>query len=116
MIKKQSWDRYAIQAEIHRRGATLTGLALQAGIGSSSCRVTLSRPVPKADRVIAEFLGIPLHELWPCRYDAAGNRLRVKRKSNSIRGRRKSRDTSATVTEVTVPLRTCAAQRAEEAA
>lgn len=82
--KTQNWDRYAIEAEIHRRGATLTGLALQAGIGSSSCRVALLRPVPKADRIIAEFLDVPLHELWPDRYDRAGNRLRVARHGSSI--------------------------------
>jgi Ner family transcriptional regulator len=114
----RNWDKHSIKAEIHRRGATLTQLAVDHGLGSCSCRVGLIHPMPAANRVIAAFLGVPLHELWPTWYDTAGNRLRAKRKSNSIRSRRKSRAASAAVTSVTVPSRAGAPHHAvvEEAA
>jgi Ner family transcriptional regulator len=84
-----NWDRHAIAAEVHRRGATLTQLALDHGLGSSSCRSALCRATPRGDRVIAAFLGVSVHELWPDRYDVSGNRLRAGGKPSSIRGRRK---------------------------
>lgn len=86
MIK---WDRHAIAAEVHRRGTTLTQLALDHGLGSSSCRSALCRATPRGDHVIAAFLGVTVHELWPDRYDAGGNRLRAAGKPSSNRGRRK---------------------------
>jgi Ner family transcriptional regulator len=108
-----SWDKHAIKAEIHRRGATLTQIALDHGLGSCSCRVGLIQPMPAANRAIAAFLGVPLHELWPDWYDAAGNRPRAKRKSNSIRSRRKSQVASP-VTDVTGPRRARIHDHAEE--
>jgi Ner family transcriptional regulator len=91
------WDRYAIAAEIRRRGTTLTQLALDHGLGSSSCRSALCRATPRGDHVISTFLAVPLHELWPDRYDASGNRLRSGCKANSIRGLRKSRRLAPTM-------------------
>lgn len=70
----QRWDRFAIIAEVHRRGSTLVDLALENSLSESACRVALDRPVPSANRAIAEFLGVPLHELWPAWFDAEGNR------------------------------------------
>jgi Ner family transcriptional regulator len=97
-------DKHDIAAEIHRRGTTMTQLALDHGLASSTCRSALCRATPSGDRVISTFLRIPLHKLWPDRYDASGNRVRVKRKSNSIRGRRKLQ-AATPVTDVTVPPR-----------
>lgn len=68
------WDRHAIRAEIHRRGSTLTNIALDNGLGASSCRVALLTPSPAANRAISDFLGVPLHELWPDWFDASGQR------------------------------------------
>jgi lambda repressor-like predicted transcriptional regulator len=63
--------------QIDRRGFSLVRLASEYGITPTSLRVTLARkrPVVKADFVIASFLEVPLHELWPDRYDNKGNRL-----------------------------------------
>jgi Ner family transcriptional regulator len=63
-----AWDRHAIKAEIHRRGSTLTEVALAAGLHSSTCRVALIRPLPAGEAAIAAFLGIAKAELWPTRY------------------------------------------------
>lgn len=62
------WDRHAINAEIRRRGMTLTGIALKNGMYASACRqglMGLSRPGAEA---IADALGIPFRELFPTTY------------------------------------------------
>ncbi|MEQ1696988.1 MAG: helix-turn-helix domain-containing protein [Hyphomicrobiaceae bacterium] len=73
----QTWDRYAIAAEIKRRGETLSNLAVRAGLHPSSVRTSLNRQraIVTADIAISEFIGVPLHTLWPDRYDDKGNRL-----------------------------------------
>ena len=62
------WDRHAINAEIRRRGMTLTGIAKQKKMYASACRqglMGLSRPGAEA---IAEALDIPFRELFPTLY------------------------------------------------
>lgn len=71
----KKWDAPAIAAAIKRRGQTLTGLAVNAGLGPSACRSSLSTPFPAADKAISEFLDVPLHELWPDRYYPDGGRI-----------------------------------------
>ncbi|RWC58885.1 helix-turn-helix domain-containing protein [Mesorhizobium sp.] len=68
MNTPQVWDRHAINAEIRRRGMTLTGIALDAGLYASACRqgiIGMSRPGAEA---IATALGIPFRELFPNSY------------------------------------------------
>jgi len=74
--KPQGWHPADIRAAITKRKQTLTGLALDNGLDSSACRAALIRPVPNAEIVISRFLGVPLHELWPERWDAEGRRYR----------------------------------------
>lgn len=75
----RKWDRHAIRAEIGRRGASLTKLAAMAGLSPTSLSWALwSRPHPRANQVIAEFLGAPLHELWPQWYDTEGKVISTK--------------------------------------
>lgn len=65
---KQVWDRHAINAEIRRRGMTLTGIARDAGMHDSACRqgiIGISRPGAEA---IAAALKIPFRELFPDSY------------------------------------------------
>ncbi len=104
------WDKHDIKAAIYRRGTTLSKLATDHGLSASACSLTFLRPCPRADRVISAFIGVPLHELWPCRYDAEGNRLRT-RHSTSIRRRRKSQH-AGPVTCVTVAPRARASHHA----
>ncbi|MFT4098795.1 MAG: helix-turn-helix domain-containing protein [Rhodoblastus sp.] len=62
------WDRYAIRAELSRRGLTLTGLAIAAGIEPSACRTALLRPNSDGEKAIAKALGQMPETLWPDRY------------------------------------------------
>lgn len=64
----QRWDRYAIAAEVKRRGSSLKRLSVEAGLSESACRVALRIPFPSAEQAIANFLRLPLHVLWPDRH------------------------------------------------
>ena len=77
MPTNRVWDKHEIKAEIGRRGQTLTGVSEMYGLSGSAVRMTLQRkrPLTSADQAISDFLGVPLHVLWPDRYDRAGNRL-----------------------------------------
>lgn len=68
MNQPQEWDRHAINAEIRRRGMTLTGIAIDAGLYAGACRqgiIGLSRPGAEA---IAAALDIPFRTLFPTLY------------------------------------------------
>lgn len=73
------WHPERIKMAIRVRGTTLTKLATDNGMAESSVRVALIRPHSQADRVIARFLSVPLHVLWPSRYDEDGNDIRHER-------------------------------------
>ncbi len=75
MPKLPRWDKHEIKAAIGRKGMTLTGLARSEGISTSACRASLIKPSPAGDQAISRFIDVPLHVLWPDRYDANGNRL-----------------------------------------
>ena len=74
MRNTQKWDAPGILAEVKRRASNLTALAREAGLQDSACRTSLSRPFPAADKAISDFLGVPLGELWPDRYEKDGMR------------------------------------------
>jgi Ner family transcriptional regulator len=62
------WDRPAIIAELHRRGMTLTGVAIDAGLYPSACRQGISGNSVRGAQAIADALGEPLEELFPAFY------------------------------------------------
>lgn len=77
------WHPELIKAQVRMRGMTLTRLATRNGLDASACRVALLRPLPKAEQAISAYLGVPLHVLWPDRYDAEGRRFRHVREQSS---------------------------------
>lgn len=64
-----------IKAAVRKRGTTLTKVSEDAGLGKSTCRVALQKPIPAGNKAIASFLGKPINVLWPEWYDAEGARL-----------------------------------------
>lgn len=72
-----------IKAQIRKRGTTLTQLALDNDLGKSTIRVCLLKSVPRAEKVIASFLNLSTHALWPDRYDVDGNRIKQPKKESS---------------------------------
>ena len=65
-----------IHAEIKKRGGSFALLARADGnITAGALANALHRPAGRGERIIAEYLGMSLHKLWPLRYDKAGIRL-----------------------------------------
>lgn len=65
-----------IKAAVWKAGSNLRQLSLDNGLAPATCRNALHKPIPKADKAIANFLGKTLHEVWPNRYDKDGNRIK----------------------------------------
>ena len=69
------WHPEDIKAAIRKRGATLSSLARENGIKPPVLTFVLSgRVSARGERIIAECIGKPPHEIWPSRYDANGKR------------------------------------------
>jgi Ner family transcriptional regulator len=70
----RGWHAEDIKAAVRKKGCSLKALALSNDLSESACRASLCRPQPAADKVISDFLGVPLCRLWPDRYDRNGRR------------------------------------------
>lgn len=69
-MTRSGWHRLDIRAAIEKRGQTLTELAEAKGLHPAACRrAVVARHTP-GERAIAEFIGVPLWELWPDRWQA----------------------------------------------
>ena len=64
-----------IKSLIRKRGKTLSQLARENGLSEYAISAALCVPFPAAERVISKFIQKDLHEIWPDRYDAKGNRI-----------------------------------------
>ena len=65
---KRKWDRHEILAELRRRGMTLCALAERNGRSASGFRHIWARQNETDERIIADFIGVPVEELFPDRY------------------------------------------------
>lgn len=72
-----------LKAAIRMRGRTLAELSREHGYGSDAVRKALTRPWPAVEKIIADFLGTEPWELWPERYDARHEPLRVRKPATS---------------------------------
>jgi len=88
MATRRNWHKADIKAEVEKRGTNLTALALQAGLSESTCRAALLRSQPQGERVLADFLGVSLHQLWPKRYSRDGQRLKVNHERDESKSNR----------------------------
>jgi len=57
--------------------SSLSKLARLHSVAPSIMAVVRHKPYPKSERIIAEALGLKPEDLWPWRYDAAGNPNRI---------------------------------------
>ena len=80
---KPVWDRPAIIAEIHRREQTLTGLARDAGVYETACRLGISGRSRIGAQIIADFLGVAFEELFPGMYPRGRGRPRDNNRNGS---------------------------------
>lgn len=64
-----------IKAAIRKAGSTLTALADANGVRKQTLSLALqARVSSRAERVIADFLGMHPMNIWPSRYDRNGTR------------------------------------------
>lgn len=66
------WHREDIKAAIRKRGASLRALALKHSLDPSTMSRALRERFPTYNRVISEFLRVPVQELWPHWYGPNG--------------------------------------------
>lgn len=74
-MAKPKWDRHSILAELRRRGMTMRKLAEYRGISASGFGQVWTRPNEKNERAIADFLEVPVEELFPDRYPKTHARI-----------------------------------------
>ncbi|REF26975.1 Nlp family transcriptional regulator [Xenorhabdus cabanillasii] len=83
---KKDWHQADIIAALRKRGTTLAAVSRDAGLCSSTLANVLSRPWPKGEWIVANFLGIHPAEIWPSRYvDMYGNFVERRPRAESNR-------------------------------
>lgn len=85
MELKKAPHKEDIKAAVRKSGTTFAAISRAAGLGDRTAAASLSRPQPSGNKAIAEFLGLPLHYLWPTWFDSAGKRVFSQKKSKHIR-------------------------------
>lgn len=73
--KEQVWDRHEIKAAIERKCKSLTALARLYDMPSQTIRNALDKPSKSGELVIADFLGEPVHILFPDRWTENNKRI-----------------------------------------
>lgn len=66
--KPQDWHPALISARLKMCGSNLSKLAQENGLHRSTLRSALYRPYPKAEKIIAEKLGVSPADIWASRY------------------------------------------------
>ncbi|WP_336218627.1 helix-turn-helix transcriptional regulator [Citrobacter amalonaticus] len=66
--ERADWHRVDIVAALHKRGMSIRELSVRSGLKPDTLKNALSRTYPRAERIIAEALGIPPEIIWPSRY------------------------------------------------
>lgn len=70
------WDREEIKAALRRKGYTLTALAREHKVARTYFSQVMVQPMPRGEQIIADTLGVPVHKIWPARYQSDGQPLR----------------------------------------
>lgn len=65
---KKNMHRADIIAAIRKRGKTLTQLSIEAGLHPRTLSNALDRKYPKGEKIISDFINVPVQEIWPERY------------------------------------------------
>lgn len=62
------WHRVDIVAALHKKGVSLTQLSVREGLAASTLRNAMRVKYPKAEKIIAEAIGVQPSVIWPSRY------------------------------------------------
>ncbi|WP_038216408.1 helix-turn-helix domain-containing protein [Xenorhabdus bovienii] len=80
---RNDWHQADIIAALRKRGTTLAAVSREAGLSSSTLANTLTRPWPKGEWIIANYLEIHPSEIWPSRYFDSNGQL-IKRTARKV--------------------------------
>ncbi|MEQ5220674.1 helix-turn-helix domain-containing protein [Providencia alcalifaciens] len=64
----KNWHRAEIIAAIRKTGGTLASLSRENGFHERTLYNVLDRSWPKGEKIIADFIGVPVYIIWPERY------------------------------------------------
>ncbi|EGT4311834.1 helix-turn-helix domain-containing protein [Cronobacter sakazakii] len=64
----KNWHRADILAAIKKRGGTLAQLSRDNGLHERTLYNALERHWPKGERIIADYIGEKVQDIWPERY------------------------------------------------
>lgn len=64
----ENWHRADILAAIKKRGGTLAQLSRDNGLHERTLYNALERHWPKGEKIISDFIGVPVSTIWPERY------------------------------------------------
>jgi Ner family transcriptional regulator len=67
-MEKQDWHVEDIKCALRKKRLTLKSLSIKAGLAPSTLNNALRVSYPKAERIIAEALGLDPIDIWPSRY------------------------------------------------
>lgn len=68
----KDWHKADIKAAVEKAGHTLRGLSKKHGLSHAYFGESLHRPIPKAQAILAETIGLPPQKIWPSRYEKDG--------------------------------------------
>ncbi|WP_170181928.1 helix-turn-helix domain-containing protein [Phreatobacter stygius] len=71
----KNWHRQDIIAAVRKRGSSLQRLGKEHGFARDTFNKALTARFPNAHAIIAEFIGVERHELWPQWYGPDGQML-----------------------------------------
>ena len=74
---KKDWHPADVVAGLRKRGWSLRRLSAHHGYMPTVLKNALHKPWPKAERLIAEAIGVPAPVIWPSRYDENGDTNRA---------------------------------------
>lgn len=69
----KDWNKAHIKAAVEIAGYTLRGLSRKHGMSPAYFREALHRPIPRAQAILAELLGLDPRKIWPSRYERDGS-------------------------------------------
>ncbi|WP_082473093.1 helix-turn-helix domain-containing protein [Methylobacterium sp. Leaf85] len=84
-MSPNAWHHQDILAAVRKAGKSLRRLSEEAGFRPSTVQASLYRRHPRANQVIAEFLGVSRHEIWPHWYGKNDKPLSLPPRVNSRR-------------------------------
>lgn len=67
-MSPKDWHQADIKAELEKKGMNMSQLSRTAGLAESTLRNVFRVKYPKAQKIIADALGVSPEMIWPSRY------------------------------------------------